>query len=92
MMEFVALLLLLVFSGFFSGSETALVALSMARVEALVKEGRAGARALHQLKEDPSRMLTTILIGNNLVNIAASALATVMATREFGSSDRKSVV
>jgi CBS domain containing-hemolysin-like protein len=86
MMEFVALLLLLVFSGFFSGSETALVALSMARVEALVKEGRAGARALHQLKEDPSRMLTTILIGNNLVNIAASALATVMATREFGSS------
>ncbi len=46
MMEFVALLLLLVFSGFFSGSETALVALSMARVEALVKEGRAGARDL----------------------------------------------
>jgi CBS domain containing-hemolysin-like protein len=86
MMEIVALLVLLVFSGIFSGSETALVALSMARVEALAKEGRAGARALYQLKEDPSRMLTTILIGNNLVNIAASALATVMATREFGSA------
>jgi CBS domain containing-hemolysin-like protein len=86
MMEIIALLVLLVFSGVFSGSETALVALSMARVESLVKEGRAGARALHQLKEDPSRMLTTILIGNNLVNIAASALATVMATREFGSA------
>ena len=86
MMEFAALLLLLVFSGIFSGSETALIALSMARVEALVKEGRAGARALYQLKKDPSQMLTTILIGNNLVNIGASALATVMATREFGSA------
>jgi len=80
------LLVLLVFSGVFSGSETALVSLSMARVEALVKEGRAGAKALYQLKKDPSRMLTTILIGNNLVNIAASALATVVATREFGSA------
>jgi len=86
MMEILALLVLLVFSGIFSGSETALVALSMARAEALVKEDRAGARALYQLKKDPSRMLTTILIGNNLVNIAASALATVMATREFGSA------
>ena len=86
MMEILALLVLLVFSGIFSGSETALIALSMARAEALVKEDRAGARALYQLKKDPSRMLTTILIGNNLVNIAASALATVMATREFGSA------
>jgi len=86
MMEVVILLVLLVFSGIFSGSETALVTLSMARVEALVSEQRAGARALYQLKKDPSRMLTTILIGNNLVNIAASALATVVATREFGSA------
>ncbi|MDH3871677.1 MAG: hemolysin family protein [Gammaproteobacteria bacterium] len=86
MMEIVTLLVLLVFSGIFSGSETALVALSMARVEALVKEDRVGANALYQLKKDPSRMLTTILIGNNLVNIGASALATVMATREFGSA------
>jgi len=86
MMELVTLLVLLVFSGIFSGSETALVALSMARVDALVKEGRAGANALYQLKKDPSRMLTTILIGNNLVNIGASALATVIATREFGSA------
>ena len=80
------MLVLLVFSGIFSGAETALVSLSIARVEALAKEGRAGAKALHQLKIDPSRMLTTILIGNNLVNISASALATVLATREFGSA------
>ncbi|MEN8106621.1 MAG: hemolysin family protein [Pseudomonadota bacterium] len=86
MIEIGILLVLLVFSGIFSGSETALVALSMARAEALVKEDRAGAKALYQLKKDPSRMLTTILIGNNLVNIAASALATVVAIREFGSA------
>lgn len=84
MIEFVTLVVLLVLSGLFSGSETALVALSMGRVEALVKEKRLGSIALYKLKRDPSQMLTTILIGNNLVNIAASALATVMATREFG--------
>jgi CBS domain containing-hemolysin-like protein len=82
--ELAALIGLLVLSGIFSGSETALIALSMARVEALVQEGRAGATALYHLKKDPSRMLTTILIGNNLVNIGASAMATVIATREFG--------
>ncbi len=83
--EFAILLVLLVLSGLFSGSETALVALSMGRVEALRKEGRFGSTALYNLKKDPSQMLTTILIGNNLVNIAASAMATVIATREFGS-------
>jgi len=83
--EFTILLLLLVLSGIFSGSETALIGLSMGRVESLVNEGRIGAAALYKLKKDPSRMLTTILIGNNLVNIAASALATVIATRELGS-------
>ena len=86
MTEFAQLLGLLCRSGVFSGSETALVALSMARVDALVKEGRGGAGALYKLKKDPSRVRTTILIGNNLVNIAASAMATVMATRAFGNA------
>lgn len=71
-------------SGIFSGSETALVSLSMARAESLYKEGRRGAHALYLLKRDPSRMLITILIGNNVVNIAASAIATVIATDYFG--------
>ena len=84
--EFITLVVLLILSGVFSGSETALVALSMGRVESLVKEGRISSAALYRLKKDPSQMLTTILIGNNLVNIAASALATVIATREFGSA------
>ena len=84
--ESVTLIFLLILSGVFSGSETALVAISMARVDALVKEGRPGARALAKLKQDPSRMLTTILIGNNIVNIGASVLATVLATRLFGTA------
>ena len=85
MSELIALLILLFLSGLFSGSETALVTLSMGRVKALLKERRRGAQALYQLKRDPSRMLITILIGNNLVNIGASAITTVMATRWFGS-------
>lgn len=86
MTEIIFLLTLLILSGVFSGSETALVDLSIGRVEGLLKEGRHGAQALYQLKKDPSRMLTTILIGNNIVNIAASVLATVIATRLFGSA------
>ncbi|MES9824916.1 MAG: hemolysin family protein [Candidatus Thiodiazotropha endolucinida] len=84
MESYLILALLLVLSGVFSGSETALINLSMARAEALYREGRRGAQALYMLKKDPSRMLITILIGNNVVNIAASAMATVIATDYFG--------
>ncbi|MEJ2620568.1 MAG: hemolysin family protein [Candidatus Thiodiazotropha sp.] len=86
MESYLILVVLLVLSGVFSGSETALVSLSMARAEALYKEGRSGSHALYILKKDPSRMLITILIGNNVVNIAASAIATVIATDYFGDS------
>ncbi len=57
----------------------------MGRVEALRKEGKRGASALYKLKSNSSRMLITILIGNNVVNIAASAIATVLATEKLGS-------
>ncbi|NEX22972.1 HlyC/CorC family transporter [Thiorhodococcus mannitoliphagus] len=84
MAELLILLILLVLSGVFSGSETALVSISLGRAEALAKEGRRGAAAVYRLKRHPSRMLITILIGNNVVNIAASAMATVLATRWLG--------
>lgn len=84
MESYLILAVLLVLSGVFSGSETALVSLSMARAESLYKEGRRGSHALFLLKKNPSRMLITILIGNNVVNIAASAIATVIATDHFG--------
>jgi CBS domain containing-hemolysin-like protein len=82
--ELIILLIFLVLSGFFSGSETALTSLSMVRVEAYLKEGRTGAQALYRLKSNTNRMLISILIGNNLVNITASAMATVLATKAFG--------
>jgi len=84
MNEIAYLIILLILSGLFSGSETALIALSLGRAEGLAKEGRNGAQALLRLKKEPTRMLITILIGNNLVNIAAASLATVVATRWFG--------
>lgn len=84
MIDFLILLVLLVFSGLFSGSETALTALSLARVNGLYREGRRGSQALMRLKSKPTQMLITLLIGNNLVNIAASAIATVIAVERLG--------
>lgn len=81
----IALIFLLVLSAFFSGAETALVSLSKGRAEGLVRDKRRGAQALYSLKSDPQRMLIAILIGNNLVNISASAIATLVATRWLGS-------
>ena len=84
MEQIVILLFLLLLSGFFSGAETALTSIPMVRVERLLGENRNGAQALYRLKSNTNRMLIVILIGNNLVNIAASAMATVLATAHFG--------
>lgn len=78
------LIALLFLSGAFSGSETALTAITLARAEALRKEGQRGSKALLQLKQNSTSMLITLLIGNNLVNIGASAFATVVATEHLG--------
>jgi CBS domain containing-hemolysin-like protein len=79
------LAILLGLSAFFSSSETALVSLSRLRVRHLVEKGGRLAKILKKLKEDPQRMLNTILIGNNLVNIAAAAMATSIALDIFES-------
>lgn len=84
MYELLALILLLIGSAFFSGSETAITSLSKARVESLLAEHRFGAQTLHRLKGNINRTLVIILIGNNLVNTAAATLATVVATEHFG--------
>jgi len=78
----IALLLLL--SGFFSGSETALTATSRARMHALEDSGDGRAAAVNRLIRDRERLLGAILVGNNLVNILASALATSLFLRLFG--------
>ena len=71
-------------SAFFSSSEVALISITRAKVRTLVNEGKHGSKALAALKEKPDRLLITILIGNNIVNIAAASLATAIAIRIFG--------
>jgi putative hemolysin len=70
------LVVLLVLSGFFSGAEVALVSLSRFKARQMVERKKIGSGFVKKLKDDPQRMLSTILIGNNVVNVAASALAT----------------
>ncbi len=78
------LLFLLLLSAFFSGSETALLALDRLRIKYLQQKGYSGADRLAQLLDHPDRLLGGILVGNNLVNIAASVLATGLFVRHFG--------
>jgi len=77
------ILLLIVLSAFFSSSEIAMFSLPAHRTEALVEDGIPGAKTLRQLKEDPHRLLVTILVGNNLVNIAMSSIATGLLAMYF---------
>ena len=79
-----AVALLLALSAFFSGSETALTAVSRARMHALEQEGRPRARIVNRLLETPERIIGTVLLGNNLVNILASALTTSLLIQLFG--------
>ncbi|MEJ2639212.1 MAG: hemolysin family protein [Desulfosarcinaceae bacterium] len=81
--EAIALVILLALSGFFSSAETALFSISRTKARFLAKEGRRRDRLILQMKEDPHRLLTTILIGNNVVNVAASALATALTLSSF---------
>jgi CBS domain containing-hemolysin-like protein len=70
---------LVLLSAFFSGVETAFTSISNIRLQHLVEKGQRGFRRVRDLKESYERLLITILIGNNLVNIAASAFATAIA-------------
>lgn len=82
-LDIVILFILLLLSGFFSGSEVALVSLSKHKAKQLVEEKKAGSLFALKLKEDPNRMLATILIGNNVVNVAAAAITTSIALQVF---------
>jgi len=82
--DLLVLAILIGFSAFFSGIEVALVSIRKSRVEQLVKQKVRGAKALQKLKSDPGRMMASVLLGNNLVNITAAAVATQMALELFG--------
>lgn len=77
---------LLVLSAFFSGSETALTAASRGKLHRLAEQGSRGAKRALTLTDDNERLIGSVLLGNNLVNILATALATSLFTRLFGDS------
>lgn len=76
MIEVFLLIILFILSAFFSASETALTSLSKIRLNRMIEHNVRGARLIERLKKQPAELLSTILIGNNLVNIAAASLAT----------------
>ena len=78
------LVILLVGSGFFSASETALMSLSRIKMRHMEEDGVKGAKLVSSLVEDSNRLLTSILIGNNIVNIAATSIATSLFTATLG--------
>ncbi|MDU8929803.1 HlyC/CorC family transporter [Alisedimentitalea sp. MJ-SS2] len=79
-----AILFLLVLSGFFSGSETALTAASRGKLRAQADKGAIGAKRALEITEDNERLIGSVLLGNNLVNILAASLATALFSRLFG--------
>lgn len=82
-----AVILLLLLSGFFSISETSLMAINRYRIRHLANQGRRGAKQVLRLLETTDKLLATILLGNNLVNAALTALVTSMAIQSFGNQD-----
>lgn len=82
--EITILAILLALSGFFSGAEVALISLSESKVQHLVRKNSYAARHIKRLKDNPQRMLSAVLIGNNVVNIAAASMMTVVMIGLFG--------
>lgn len=85
-LEIIIISVLIVFSAFFSLSETALLSVGKIRIRHLSETGNKNAKIVSKLLENPEQFLTAILIGNNIVNISASVLATDAALRFFGQS------
>jgi Mg2+/Co2+ transporter CorB len=82
-----ALVVLLLLSAFFSGSETAMMSVNRYRLRTLAKAGHRGARLAESLLARTDSLLSVILLGNNLVNAAAASLVTILAFRLFGESE-----
>lgn len=80
------LIILISLSAIFSGIETAIFSLGDIKIRNLVKQGKRSAKTLKRIKENPHKLLITILVINNLVNVGASALATVIVTKALPSS------
>lgn len=79
-----AILVLLVLSGFFSGSETALTAASRGKLRTAADKGSRGAKRALEVTNDNERLIGSVLLGNNVVNILATSLATALLTKVYG--------
>ena len=84
--QLVCLVVLIGMSAFFSSAETSMVTVNRIRIMSLAEEENKRAKMLLKVIDDSGKMLSAILIGNNIVNILASALATLLATKWFGNS------
>jgi CBS domain containing-hemolysin-like protein len=84
--QLLILFFLLLLSAFFSSAETALSSVSRAALRAMEEEGKKNAKMLSKVLNDYDRMLSTILVGNNIVNLSASSLATIFTMKLFGNA------
>lgn len=84
--QLIVLFLLILLSGFFSSAETALTTVNRVKMRALEEEGNKRAAIVNKILERYSKMLTAILIGNNIVNLSASSLSTTLVIRIWGST------
>ncbi len=83
--QIIVLIILLVLSALFSSAETALTTVNKIRIRSLAEEGKRSAKTVAKLIEDPSKMISAILIGNNIVNLSASSLTTTLVIEQFKS-------
>ena len=84
-MEYIAIVICLLLSGLFSGAEIAFFSLSETKLQTMAEEGRRAAKLALSLRQNPQRLLSTILIGNNVVNLTAAALISMITFEHFGS-------
>jgi Mg2+/Co2+ transporter CorB len=82
----VTLIIMVVVSAYFSGSETGMMTLNRYRLRHMAKQGNRAAKRVEKLLRKPDRLISLVLIGNNLVNILASALATIVGIRLYGNA------
>jgi len=81
-----SLVFLIILSGIFSSLEIAFFSLNHAKIDVMIENKKKGAKLIKKLKNQPERLLTTILIGNNVVNILSASLATAISIEMFGNS------
>ena len=84
--QLIVIVVLLLLSAFFSSAETALTTSNKIRLRSMAEEGNKRAKKVLEITDDSGKMLSAILIGNNIVNLSSASLATTLATKIFGSA------